>query len=549
MIAYNLSLQKAVVSYDQTHVVKIGLNYELPVGKGKPLANHVHPVLNAIVGGWKIQYIGNYSSGTPLNFGANSAASGTNVGGNRALLTNGGAGLGIPFDTSNFNAALIQVSNPTNQYLNTQYIKQPAAYTYGTAAPNVAQIRGFWGRSENIALQKNWAVKERVRFQLRAEALNGFNRHTLRRHLHQPEQHHVRRRDFGKWKPHHATRDAHRFLSAASHITPYTAPSRSRLCQALCAALGATPSGVVGTCVRIIATVALSGKNGGAKVSVSRRGGPEVPREEALAQLDRIVDSPQFRSSKRCSQFLRHVVQHAIDNEVDCLKERTLGVAVFDRDPHYDTNQDPIVRTTAGEVRKRLAQYYLGPAHENELRISLPTGAYLPEVHSVPGRPETRSMRSRDQDCERQSTSREPNRQPMVDCRCRRPALWRRWRLAISLLSRKTELDQFWAPLLKAQGPIVMCVGQPQAYNFVGETQRALDDWFASGTGRPTLRPRLPAFPLSVHRAHVGPLYRPRETRRRWRGSPRCSEPTARNSRCAAENRLRWPTCAGNRSS
>jgi hypothetical protein len=179
MIAYNLSLQKAIVSYDQTHVVTIGLTYELPVGRGKALAPHLHPALNAVLGGWKIQYIGNYNSGTPLSFAANSAASGTNVGGNRALLTNGDAGLGIPFNTSSFNAALLQVSNPTNQYLNTQFIKQPAPYTYGTAAANVAQIRGLWGRSENIALQKNWMVKERVRFQLRAEALNGFNRHTL----------------------------------------------------------------------------------------------------------------------------------------------------------------------------------------------------------------------------------------------------------------------------------------------------------------------------------------------------------------------------------
>ena len=179
MIAYNLSLQKAIVSYDQTHVVKIGLTYELPVGRGKALAPHMHPVLNAMLGGWKIQYIGNYNSGTPLSFAANSAASGTNVGGNRALLTNGDAGLGVPFSTSSFNAALLQVSNTTNQYLNTQFIKQPAPYTYGTAAANVAQIRGLWGRSENIALQKNWTVKERVRFQLRAEALNGFNRHTL----------------------------------------------------------------------------------------------------------------------------------------------------------------------------------------------------------------------------------------------------------------------------------------------------------------------------------------------------------------------------------
>ncbi len=100
MIAYNLALQKAIVSYDQPHVVKIGLQYELPVGKGKHFGAHMNPVVNAVAGGWKIQYIGNYNSGTPLSFGANSAAAGTNVGGNRALLTNpAGTGLGVPFDS------------------------------------------------------------------------------------------------------------------------------------------------------------------------------------------------------------------------------------------------------------------------------------------------------------------------------------------------------------------------------------------------------------------------------------------------------------------
>jgi hypothetical protein len=106
-----------------------------------------------------------------------------------------------------------------------------------------------------------------------------------------------------------------------------------------------------------------------------------VSRQAAVEQLARILDSPQFRSSKRCSAFLRYVVEQAADKHFDSLKERTVGVAVFDRDPDYDTNQDPVVRGTAGEVRKRLAQYYLEPAHEREFRISLPPGSYVPEVH------------------------------------------------------------------------------------------------------------------------------------------------------------------------
>ena len=115
--------------------------------------------------------------------------------------------------SKNFNAALIQVANPANHYLNTQYIKQPPAFTYGTAAANIAQIRGFWGRSENIALQKNWSIKERVRFQLRAEALNAFNRHTFGGISTNPNSFYIRRCHLGQRKPDHATWFPNRLLS------------------------------------------------------------------------------------------------------------------------------------------------------------------------------------------------------------------------------------------------------------------------------------------------------------------------------------------------
>ncbi len=180
MVANNLALQKSIASFDQPQVVKIGLNYEFPFGKGKLVGSHMNALFNGVFGGWTASWIGNYNSGTPLSFGANSAASGTTLATNRALLTNpDGVGLGVPFDSKKFDYSVVQVATTNNLYLNRQYIQQPAPYTLGTAAPNVSQIRGFWGRSENISLQKNFSVHERARLQFRAELLNAFNRHTF----------------------------------------------------------------------------------------------------------------------------------------------------------------------------------------------------------------------------------------------------------------------------------------------------------------------------------------------------------------------------------
>ena len=97
-------------------------------------------------------------------------------------------------------------------------------------------------------------------------------------------------------------------------------------------------------------------------------------------QLDRILADPRFRRSHRCEALLRYVVEQTLQGCADQLKERTIGVEAFQRDPQYDTSSDPVVRVTAGEVRKRLAQYYGDLSHKDEIRIALPLGSYVPEL-------------------------------------------------------------------------------------------------------------------------------------------------------------------------
>src|SRR5262249_18342558 len=107
----------------------------------------------------------------------------------------------------------------------------------------------------------------------------------------------------------------------------------------------------------------------------------EIEREAIREQLQRILAHPLFSHSKRYPLLLRWVVEKALDGRGGQLKEGTLGGEVFGRDPDYDTNTDPVVRITAGEIRKRIAQYYHEPGRESELRIDLPCGTYVPEFH------------------------------------------------------------------------------------------------------------------------------------------------------------------------
>src|ERR1035437_3365701 len=103
--------------------------------------------------------------------------------------------------------------------------------------------------------------------------------------------------------------------------------------------------------------------------------------EEVRAQLARLLGSPLFQHSKHYPSLLRYVVNETLEGRGGHLKERALGVEVFGRDPDYDSNADPVVRTSACEVRKRIAQYYHEPGHEAEIRIDLPSGSYIAEFH------------------------------------------------------------------------------------------------------------------------------------------------------------------------
>jgi hypothetical protein len=104
----------------------------------------------------------------------------------------------------------------------------------------------------------------------------------------------------------------------------------------------------------------------------------KVEAGEVRRQLDRVLSDTHFSHSRRFPDFLRFVVQHTLAGQTEMLKERTLGIEVFGKEADYDTSADPIVRVTAAEIRKRIAQYYQEPGRESELRISLPSGTYVP---------------------------------------------------------------------------------------------------------------------------------------------------------------------------
>lgn len=201
----------------------------------------------------------------------------------------------------------------------------------------------------------------------------------------------------------------------------------------------------------------------------------EVEAGSVLRQLDRILAHPTFRHSKRYPNLLRFIVEHALNGDGH-LKERTLGVEVFGRDPDYDTNEDPIVRITAGEIRKRIAQYYHEPGHESELQIDLPSGSYAPEFRTPQ---------------EINPTEEYPHTGLAIsDTRTGTNKFLGRRLLIYSLIAiasitivagaervrawtSPTALEDFWYPILRSPASALVCVGEPNS--LLHPAQRAVD--------------------------------------------------------------------------
>src|SRR5580658_1831832 len=217
------------------------------------------------------------------------------------------------------------------------------------------------------------------------------------------------------------------------------------------------------------------------------RDGGTFSEEEKLAaneQLERLLASPYFSHSRRFPSFLRFIVTQTLSGQMEALKERTLGVEVFGKSANYDTANDPIVRVTAAEIRKRIAQYYQDPVHEYELRLSLPPGSYVPKFdppHSVRvEEPHSTLPSAHGSQASGTVSTVDGSNEPETRGAASRSRRWRTPGLTGVVLllmaiggwiwwasSRTSALMQFWAPVLNSSDPVLFCIADQTQYTAI----------------------------------------------------------------------------------
>lgn len=197
-------------------------------------------------------------------------------------------------------------------------------------------------------------------------------------------------------------------------------------------------------------------------------------QDELLA----IFESAPFRKSEQSRNFLKYIVKQTLSGNTEALKERVIGIEVFRRPSDYDTSTDPIVRSRATDVRKRLAQYYVGEGAHAAIRIELSPGSYQASFSCPseltggaldPGRAKDEFSRSISEisvdeavdlpDVASAKLVRSARIQHLSS-----PVLWGVAALAITAISflwfqRASAIDQFWKPLFGGAKPLLIYTG------------------------------------------------------------------------------------------
>jgi hypothetical protein len=143
--------------FDRTHVVKINYLYDLPSWKRND------PVTRQVFDGWQISGITSFVSGAPASAGLNFVT---------AVDVTGSPSQGPRVDVV-ANPVIPKSQRTFSRNFNTDALRAPATGTVGNSARYV--MRGPGINNWDIAVFKNFAVREPMKLQLRWELYNAFN--------------------------------------------------------------------------------------------------------------------------------------------------------------------------------------------------------------------------------------------------------------------------------------------------------------------------------------------------------------------------------------
>lgn len=155
-------LDRSLSAIHVPHVLAFNFQWELPFGKGKPIASEPGWA-NHLIGGWVVNGIASIQSGTPLSISSRNNTTSSLGGGQRPNST------GISSKTEG------STKDRIYGWLNRAAFIDAPRYTFGNVGRFLPDNLGPPLHTWDISLLKDFQITERFKLQFRTEMFNAFN--------------------------------------------------------------------------------------------------------------------------------------------------------------------------------------------------------------------------------------------------------------------------------------------------------------------------------------------------------------------------------------
>jgi hypothetical protein len=165
-----LNKENAISANDATHRLVLATIIELPVGRGRWIGNDMNRVLDAVVGGWSISTILTFQTGQPLPIGMNQPR--LTDGNQRPDVTCPQISSGLSYHQA---ASNFLNGDSNSSMFNVACFADPGDQIPGNAPRYFSALRGDGIHNADLSFSKEFAIRERMKLQIRGEFFNFTN--------------------------------------------------------------------------------------------------------------------------------------------------------------------------------------------------------------------------------------------------------------------------------------------------------------------------------------------------------------------------------------